>query len=206
MTRISTRSVIVAVAAILLMVSLGAGIRWFVRGRTMSASNACCNNLRQFDGAIQQWAVENKASSNAVVTWNDIRPYIRLSPASELPLCPQGGTYTIGRAGDQPRCSIMWHNLDFGRVAVADESGVPLDDARVAVIDRTGQICEAHTSTNGEAYFFDDWRSSLWDNARTNWSDGTKRVVALKPGYQAATNALPTTDWPLKFIVKRASE
>ena len=101
----------------------------------------------------------------------------------------------------------MRHNLDFGHVAVTDESGAPLDDARVAVIDRNGQICEAHTSTNGEAYFFDDWRSGLWDNVVTNsWSDGTKRVVALKPGYQAATNALPTTDWPLKFIVKRASE
>ena len=29
----------------------------FVRARTQSQKNACINNLRQIDGAIQQWAL-----------------------------------------------------------------------------------------------------------------------------------------------------
>ena len=32
----------------------------FVKARTTSQMNACINNLRQVDGAIQQWALEFK--------------------------------------------------------------------------------------------------------------------------------------------------
>ena len=38
----------------------------FVRARTTSQQNACINNLRQLDGAVQQWALENKAASAAL--------------------------------------------------------------------------------------------------------------------------------------------
>ena len=37
----------------------------FVRARTTSQQNACINNLRQIDGAKQQWALEMKQSSTA---------------------------------------------------------------------------------------------------------------------------------------------
>ena len=32
----------------------------FVKARTTSQTNACINNLRQIDGAKQQWALENR--------------------------------------------------------------------------------------------------------------------------------------------------
>ncbi|MEI2722547.1 MAG: prepilin-type N-terminal cleavage/methylation domain-containing protein [Verrucomicrobiota bacterium] len=32
----------------------------FIKARTTSQINACINNLRQMDGGIQQWALENK--------------------------------------------------------------------------------------------------------------------------------------------------
>jgi len=35
----------------------------FIRARTTSQMNACINNLRQIDGAIQQWALENSAAA-----------------------------------------------------------------------------------------------------------------------------------------------
>src|SRR5947209_19333386 len=38
----------------------------FVRARTTSQMNACINNLRQIDGAKQQWALETKQATNAV--------------------------------------------------------------------------------------------------------------------------------------------
>ena len=40
----------------------------FVRARTQSQMNACINNLRQMDGAVQQYALENKLASTSVYT------------------------------------------------------------------------------------------------------------------------------------------
>ena len=39
----------------------------FVRARTQSQKNACINNLRQIDGAVQHWALENKQAATATV-------------------------------------------------------------------------------------------------------------------------------------------
>ena len=44
----------------------------FVRARTQSQKNACINNLRQIDGAVQQWALETKQAANASVAFTDI--------------------------------------------------------------------------------------------------------------------------------------
>ena len=59
----------------------------FVRARTTSQKNACINNLRQIDGAIQQWALENKMASTATVSFAAIQPYLKNSV-----ICPSGGT------------------------------------------------------------------------------------------------------------------
>ena len=48
----------------------------FVRARTQSQKNACINNLRQIDGAIQIWAAETKQGETATVTPADILPYL----------------------------------------------------------------------------------------------------------------------------------
>jgi hypothetical protein len=60
------------------------------------------NNLRQVDVAKNQWALE----SNDVVTINDIRPYIELDAKGNLPKCPSGGIYTIGKIGEPRTCSL----------------------------------------------------------------------------------------------------
>jgi hypothetical protein len=74
--------------------------------------NACINNLRQLDGAIQQWALEHPLSvtNDTVVTWKDIEPYIKVGPSGRL-WCPRGGRYKIGRVCDPPVCSIKSHKL-----------------------------------------------------------------------------------------------
>jgi hypothetical protein len=204
----NSKRLIIAVAIVApLLIAVAAVLHSFIRARTTSASNACINNLRQIDGATQQWALQHNATSNSVVTWKDLLPNLGRGQASDIPRCPQGGIYTIGRVADAPRCSLMRHNLDFGRVTVLDESGTSLADARVGVLDQGGEIGATQTSTNGEAYFFDDWRSGLWDNVVTNsWSDGTKRVTAWKEGYHTSSVALPTCDWPVKFILKKQAE
>ena len=57
----------------------------FIRARTKSQENACINNLRQMDGAVQQWALETKAAATAAVVLTDIKPYIKLTSAGNLP-------------------------------------------------------------------------------------------------------------------------
>ena len=66
----------------------------FVRARTQSQMNACVNNLRQIDGAIQQWALETKQAANAAATTIDVTPYLK-SPA----ICPSAGSGALGAAG-----------------------------------------------------------------------------------------------------------
>ena len=76
----------------------------FVKARTTAQMNACINNLRQIDGAIQQWALEQKKDQNATVAWADIKDYLKSSV-----VCPAGGTtfensYTITTVAALPIC------------------------------------------------------------------------------------------------------
>jgi hypothetical protein len=67
----------------------------------------CINNLRQIDGAKQQWALENRKTITDVPTEKDVAPYLK----NAIPKCPGGGTYTLGAAGAAPTCSIPGHAL-----------------------------------------------------------------------------------------------
>src|ERR1043166_5283392 len=68
----------------------------FVKARTTSQANACINNLRQYDGAVQQYALEQKLASSSSYTLSVLKPYIKLDSTANLPKCPGGGTYTAG--------------------------------------------------------------------------------------------------------------
>src|ERR1700720_3711757 len=67
----------------------------FVRARTTSQKNACINNLRQIDGAKQQWALENKAGTNALPVDSDIQPYMGRGTLGTLASCPADPTSTF---------------------------------------------------------------------------------------------------------------
>jgi prepilin-type N-terminal cleavage/methylation domain-containing protein len=76
----------------------------FVKARTTSQQNACINNLRQIDGAVQQWALEFKKDPTATVTEADVTPYLKNSV-----ICPSGGTafadsYALLTVADRPTC------------------------------------------------------------------------------------------------------
>ncbi len=76
----------------------------FVRARTQSQKNACINNLRQIDGAVQTWALENKQAADASVNFANIQGYLK----NEV-LCPAGGTtfadsYSISTVTNKPTC------------------------------------------------------------------------------------------------------
>ena len=81
-------------------------------GSRTSPANACINNLRQIDGAINEWALEKSITNGAVVTENDITNYIKLNQFGKIPSCPSGGKYTYGKVGDKPQisCSLSTAN------------------------------------------------------------------------------------------------
>ena len=78
----------------------------FVRARATSQKNACINNLRQLDGAKQQWALENKQTSAATPASAAVQPYLGRGSAGTYPTCPANGTYTLNNVSTAPSCSL----------------------------------------------------------------------------------------------------
>ena len=72
--------------------------------------NYCISNLKQLDGAVQQWAVENRKLPTDTVSLTNILGYLQ---RSNYPVCPEGGVYTVTIVGVSPTCtkSASGHTL-----------------------------------------------------------------------------------------------
>jgi len=84
----------------------------FVKARKTSQTNACLNNLRQIDGAKQQWALEKGKGSADVPVAADLQPYLGRGDAGSLTsvFCPLTGSgalggYTVNSVGVAPVCN-----------------------------------------------------------------------------------------------------
>jgi prepilin-type N-terminal cleavage/methylation domain-containing protein len=89
----------------------------FVRARSTSQANSCINNMRQIDGAVQQYALEqNKKTGDAAPGWakgvapvTGVADYIKLNKNSVVPGCPlgdptkDGDSLTIATIGAIPQ-------------------------------------------------------------------------------------------------------
>ena len=77
----------------------------FVKARTSAQKNACIANLRQIEGAIESWALENKKTEGAATAGSEaaINAFLRGGGA---PACPGNGTYTYNAVGSAPSCSL----------------------------------------------------------------------------------------------------
>jgi len=80
----------------------------FVRARDTSQKNSCINNLRQIDGAKQEWALENKENDTSSPATTDVQNYLK---DNLFPHCPSSGTYSINAVNTDPTCSISGHVL-----------------------------------------------------------------------------------------------
>ncbi len=100
----------------------------FLRARSTSQQNACINNLRQIDGAIQQWALETDQAGTASVAADGtgIQPYLGRGANGTLPWCPLDSTHTfstsyaVGTVADPPSCNLgtdanYLHQLPTGK-------------------------------------------------------------------------------------------
>ena len=84
----------------------------FVKARKTSQTNACLNNLRQLDGAKQQWALENGKKSTDTPVAADVTPYLGRGDLGSVAsvFCPLSGAgalngYTINNVGTAPTCN-----------------------------------------------------------------------------------------------------
>jgi prepilin-type N-terminal cleavage/methylation domain-containing protein len=85
----------------------------FVRARLKAQQAACINNLRQIDGAKQQWALEFKAAASATPQLSNIQPYLGRGALGTAPTCPADAaatfatSYSINDLQTTPACLIM---------------------------------------------------------------------------------------------------
>lgn len=94
--------VVVAVIGVLAAVALPN----YTRARQVALKNSCIANLNQIQGAVQLWAIDTVAASNATPTTGDLVPdYIKRWPscgttaydvpsADAMPECPNSATFT----------------------------------------------------------------------------------------------------------------
>jgi hypothetical protein len=87
-----------------------------VRARETAQRAACINNLRQLEGAIQQFALENRKRPTDPVTLNDLMPYLKGSL-----VCPAGGTsirnsYRVTDCQSPPTCISAFGRAAHGHV------------------------------------------------------------------------------------------
>ena len=74
----------------------------FVKARENSQINACIANLKQIDGAVQTWALEQKKKTTDPIVYGEIfgaNNYIRVAP-----ICPSGtAIYAVTTVGGNPQ-------------------------------------------------------------------------------------------------------
>ena len=97
----------------------------FVRSRSTAQMNTCINNLRQIDGAKQEWALEKGQQSSAAPSASDIGLYLgRAGTATAVATniyCPVDSLKTfansyganIGAVSVAPACAIMGSSTDY---------------------------------------------------------------------------------------------
>ena len=79
----------------------------FVKARATSQANACINNLRQIDAAVNEWALETKQTTGCFRSLSG-----RLDPVHQAERFEQhsgmpGGRHLHGRSvGTNPTCSL----------------------------------------------------------------------------------------------------
>ena len=76
----------------------------FVKARQAAQRNQCFNNLKSIEGAKNAWQIENKKSTDAVPTDDDLFGTSRY--LTTKPDCPAGGTYNLNAVSELPSCSI----------------------------------------------------------------------------------------------------
>src|SRR3712207_4598467 len=96
----------IMIVVLIIGILLAIAVPNFIRARESSRAKSCVATLKQIEAAKEQWAMDNKAASNAEPSAAALcgpLDYIK-RPNDTLPECPSSGTYTIGTMADRPTC------------------------------------------------------------------------------------------------------
>jgi hypothetical protein len=74
----------------------------FARARSTAFQAVCQMNVEQIEAAKQMWAVEHKKGNDERPSEKDLQPYLK---NGALPVCPEGGTYTLNAVTSRAACS-----------------------------------------------------------------------------------------------------
>ena len=89
--------IVVLIIGILLAIALPN----FAKTRETARSKNCIENLYKLQGVKEMWAMDNNKPPTDTPGTTDLAPtYIKV-----MPLCPNGGTYTLGTVNTTPVCS-----------------------------------------------------------------------------------------------------
>jgi len=94
----------IMIVVLIIGILLAIAVPNFLKARETSRAKTCVANLRQIEGAKEQWAMENQQGSTATPTQADLEGangYIKRWPS-----CPSGGSYTIANMSTAPSCSV----------------------------------------------------------------------------------------------------
>jgi hypothetical protein len=97
-------SMMVAPAAMMAAIAMPG----FMQAKTQASHHSCINNLRQMETAKEQCALAMKKNEGDAILESEAVQYLR---GSKLPVCPQGGKYTLNPVGRNCECSIPGHKL-----------------------------------------------------------------------------------------------
>jgi prepilin-type N-terminal cleavage/methylation domain-containing protein len=84
----------------------------FARARDMARMNTCISNLRNIDGAKQQWALEMRRQDADIPAATDLQPYLGRTTTGSLPACPSDSaqsfatSYAPQSVAAKPLCLI----------------------------------------------------------------------------------------------------
>jgi len=96
--------VILLVTVPLLFFSVLFGLNWIKMQNPDYYYNThwCYNRLMYINAGKEQYKVAKDLTNGVSVLWSDISPYVRTSDI----YCLNEGTYTLGRIGESPACSL----------------------------------------------------------------------------------------------------
>jgi prepilin-type N-terminal cleavage/methylation domain-containing protein len=95
----------IMIVVLIIGILMAIAIPNFVNARSTSQTNTCIANLKQIEGAKEQWAMVNKKGATDTPSSDDLVGSPTAGFLKTFPTCPVGGTYTVGSMSERPSCS-----------------------------------------------------------------------------------------------------
>ncbi len=105
--------------------------KWFIVANRRHVDTTRCQwNLDAITKAKIDWMISHHKKPTDTPKWDDLRPYLEAymeihGGRDAIPVCPQGGSYTIGPVNEYPKCSIggKEHSIYLFPMPIPDADG-----------------------------------------------------------------------------------